>query len=650
MNVFKCDSKLQDNCRCVFMKICINEKGEIEEQGCIKRNKDHYNLYPEFDEYTGDAIFQMPVIKSIHGKVLPSSEVFTPGTKLSWENITNQHQDGTTFDYRDFDAAIHPCYHMTEHNIPAISRIPDLNSPMDVFGNDNMSLVSGGWIDDKAYGKPNVEKCNSKLYGSIDKIKSIVVHMSMKDYTSDILDWTNYTNRRIKKYEKDLYLKEASDIILSTYCNQRFEEASAIRMFNIFKASQRGEYINILEAMINNGANREDAISYVSKISYKSKTDLYKDINIQRIYELYEQIKLLNIDKAQLNIYRSNIVNYLLNCTKLKYADPNKESYKVDERFWFAYLTIKKAITRDKLIMVENVPSWFMNLRFELLNYKTKFSLFGEIYDIKNCNQEVLDIWQEAEHYNVEPIRLFPIMLTYNDILGNKYKNASIDKKRTFNDLTRAGVKWNRIELISVWEKFSSAYDLENPRLFWSYISALDELDREELINSVGTYEGNPGEKKTCYMNLIASKATSTYDDWEVEIQAIVRSTQAGAKPKQKFKTKPPYFWRMLKEIGGLKNDKKHASYNNLIEQIQISKISECLDNIELKIIKDELQDMIHEERFAPDDGCLDSSEFENYSEFNPYTGNSSPMVSRGQEDNDESDVMNLFNENESED
>ena len=45
MNIFRCNQQIQNGQRCVFMKVEINEEtGEIEDCGCIKREKENYNI------------------------------------------------------------------------------------------------------------------------------------------------------------------------------------------------------------------------------------------------------------------------------------------------------------------------------------------------------------------------------------------------------------------------------------------------------------------------------------------------------------------------------------------------------------------------------------------------------------------------------
>lgn len=628
MNVFKCGTRVGQGMRCVYQRIEVDEEtGELFERGCIACKRDEYNIYPEFNLSSGDVIYQTPVLMGKNGRRIPSTDVDPVGRNLIWENITGQHQNGLSFDYRDFNPYDHPGYYIVEYPVPTRHGPLDPDSIADVFGGEHMSLVTPGWHEDKAYGRPNIERCQDGLYGHFDMASSMVVHRSMRSYTSDVLGWKNFTKFNEKTRPKVLYLMDANDEFIELYCKEKFEEpASAERMIAIMKAVRDGEYINLREAAINNGLEMVQANSLMQEISLKSKRTVYRGaVNLQKICELYEFVGRMGLDDEYVKLYRVNILNYLLNFETLQNTQLALENFGTNRRYWFVYLVLKKAYKRDKIIDPANLPPWVVSQLHDSKNRANMVRLQRKLYDLRSAPDQVLDTVAEAYSLRLsDPDRLFPSMERVETIIGSSYLRASDKKKAIFHNILRAGVKWNKTEVQSVWAKFTRFYGRHQPRNFWNYIDEMDDLDYEVLVSRIEG-EGNPGLKKVCFANLVEARTNYRgQDNWEVEIPKLVSSTAAGAKHKAKFKQKKKYFWIALMRIGGLSQDRL---FN--LEMLSDDKIQNLIE-------REQFNDELAESYSAPSqEPLLDSDEFEQFSELDTTTGSSSPMVSRGGNEED---------------
>lgn len=625
MNIYKCSGQ-RSGLKCVYRKIEINEQtGELEEGKCSICQHDTYNIYPEFDESTGEVIYQSPLVKSDDGSILRSTEVDPVGRLVIWENITNQHQDGNSFDYREFRADIHPLYHMVEYNVPTKYGELDPDTVASVFGNNKISMSSMGWHEDKSYGFPNKENCKYLLLGVYDVASGKTIHRSMKDYSGDILDWIDFSVFQKVTRPRKLYLLDASDEIISSYVKEKFEdEKAAKRMIEIMQASRDGEFINIKQAAVNNGISPELANEMLNEISFKSKASIYKgSINLQKLYELYENINSIVKEPEHLTIYRVNILNYVLNYPNIQDILFDKEYFGTNERYWFVYLMLKKAYKRDKIIDPSKLPYWIVCVLHEVKNGTKKFKLFNEECDTQRCTEEEFDVFVEAFSNGIrQPDRLFPAMDTIENTIGDDYRTSSEEKKKTFNKILLAGVKWNKTEVQAVWNKFSKEFDKNNPRRFWNFISELDDLDYDQLIERIDG-DGNPGTKKACFSNLVEARTIfKDEDNWEVEIPYLCKGITAGAKHKAKFKSRKNMFWYMLMKVGGLSED----------NQIDENLISD--DKVEMLIEVDQRKDEFLEALYSPDDEeVIDTDEFDGFSEVDLKTGEIKPMVIRGKTD-----------------
>lgn len=607
--------------RCVYQRIDVDvETGELVEKGCRIRNGDQYNIYPEFDKSTGDVIYQTPTVKARNGHILPSIDVDPLYQVMIWENITGQHQNGLSFDYRNFNAYEHPGYYMTEYPVPHKHGMLDSDSVADVFGDDNLTLVTPGWNEDKSYGRPNIERCNIGLYGRFDRIANLVIHRSMKNYTADLMNWENFTTFQDRSKQKLLFLMDASNEVIELYCDGKFEDG-AKNMSKIMKAVRNGEYINLKEAAMNNSMSREDATSMMQDISLKSRKTIYQgNVNIQRICELYEYVARIGLDVEYVRMYRVNILNYILNYKPLQKLILAFPEFKTNQRYWFIYIMLKKAYHRDKIVNPESLPQWVLSLLKETKQRTPLVKVFDKIYDLRNAPPEVLDIVAESYAYRVkEPNRLFPAMARIKDVLGTSFEQATATKQQIFKTILRAGVLWNKTEVQTIWAKFTRYYSKKQARHFWNFIDEMDGLDYDVLA-SRAKGEGNLGLKKICFANLIQARTNFRGEDnWEVEIPKLVSSVTAGARHKAKFRQKKKYFWAALSRIGGLHGDKK-------LSQSMISD-----DRIQNLIEKEQLKDELKESYSAPSsEALLDSDEYNSYNEIDLVTGASNPMVSRG--------------------
>jgi len=617
MNVYKCTSKKDLNLHCIYQQIDIDEEsGELTEKGCTICKSDHYNIYPEFNKSSGDVIFQIPILKTKEGKFLLNTEPIPLGRSLIWENHSGQNQNGLSFDYRDFNPYDHPGYHLVEHHVPTKCGSLTPDTIADIFGEENLTLVTSGWDIDKSYGKENVEYCTLGLYGKFNIQSGIVIHRSMKNYMTDVLGWKNYTIFNDKTKVKRLFLMEASNEIIYLYCKEKFEDLTTIRnMTEIMIAIREGEYINLKTAALNNKVPFLIANSITKEISFQSKETIYKGtVNIQKLYELYEYISRLKLDDEYVKMYRINIINYLLNYDTLSKTIFAFTEFETNQRYWFLYLLLKKAYNRDKLINPAYLPEWARIQINEIKKRVPTFKVLGKVYNVTNCPNEIWDIITEMYSYQLEtPDELFPAITRIQDIID--LSNTSKEKKKIFYNILKAGVKWNISEVQTVWAKFTRFYDKNKPRQFWNFIDEMDELDYDILINRTEG-DGNPGLKKICFTNLLNARTNfRNQNNWEVEIPQLVQGIASGAKHKAKFKQRKKHFWNELMRMGGLAGDKKFVT----------SDIEDAL------IEREQLKDELLEETGAPsNDLTLDSDEYYRFSDFDPTTGIYNPMINRG--------------------
>lgn len=625
MNVYKCSGQTRGTMRCIYQDIEVDqETGDLIERGCLIKQRDHYNVYPEFSEGTGNVVRQNGPTKCLDGHIIPDTELDPLGPTIIWENIAGQHDHGLTFNYRRFSPYEHPRYHLAEFNIPTRHGPLDPDTVADIFGESSLTLVSSGWHDDKSYGKPTVERCNMCLFGRFDRLAGLTVHRAMRSYSGDVSDWVNYTNLKERVRRKYLFLLDANLSAIEQFCIERFEGAAVNRMIDIMRAVKEGHYINLREAAMNNGMTQQQASTMMQEISIKSKKTIYSGtVNLQRLYELYAFVDRMNVADVYAKVFRCNIINYLLNFPKLMQIDPTIQTeFKTNQRYWFAYLMVKRAFVVDRILDVKTLPFWFVHLLHKIKNHKTKFSVLGKIYATDEVINEVFDDFVEAQSYYIRDVtRLFPAMCSVDSLL-EEYNTCNENKKKTFNNILKAGVKWNITEVQTVWKKFTKCFDKNQPRLFWNFIDEMDELDYKTLSERI-TGEGNPGMKKACFINLVKARTEFRDEDsWNVSIPELMPVNSAGAKHKAKFRQRKMHFWIELMKIGGLKGDKRIDT-----EFISDDKIQQLIDQEQEK---DELEEM----KCAPsDEPIIDGDDYEDYSEFDPSTGMLTPLISRGSND-----------------
>lgn len=610
MNVKRCRNGTKGQWHCVYkVRRRDPETGKIRDYGCIKHQigtqdtagVDWYNIFPEHDESSGNAIYQQR-----------SSEpnCFRTGPTLIWENISGKGQNGLNYDLREFEADIHPLYRKEEYNIPSNSFLSE-DDIGEIFGETDPILVNTGWNNERWIGINNVDICNEGIYGPYNAISDMVLPKCFKSYARDIYNWINFTNKKEVFKPRTHYLSEMNKEEIAFFCKNTFGAGSvAERMNEALLYIKRGNYLNIWTLMCNNFVSRDIKKKFMDSISMRSKNDLYKGtINIRQYCQLYGYIDKIRHNATYIDIngkeiketkylpneliklYKENLINFILNYPALQKSLNNTslnnmaEKYATNQRYWFIVPLLKRAKKEGILNTKVKLPTWLVNIIKEESN--PSFKLFGIEYDYKSAPADIKKEYDEANYLRLNgPQNLYPGIIHIKSQLDTKGYDVGW---YTFCDILHAGRIWNIAEIKLAWEFFKPAWIREEPRIFWDWVEKIVELpydtefsiseeEYEKIIKKVngkclhipdteqvleyGATDFNIGEGRVSQgrafaMNLI--NQMYDYDSWEVQKQPISNSYDAIARVKLRRECNHETFWTMLARIGGLKNDREEV-------------------------------------------------------------------------------------------
>lgn len=554
--------------------------GEKIEYGCSLRSSDFYNIYPEFDEQ-GNVVNQDP------NPTVPSD--FKLGPTVIWENITNQHQDGMSFDFRTFPADIHPMYHVEHRNIPIKPR--EGEDPLgEIIGEGEPALVSSGWVEDTWYGNDRVEKCRFGLYGRKDNRSNLVRPKAAKSYVGEIKDWINFSNQPMHGNEKQFFVCEESNEEIMNLCKKWFEEKVANRVFEALVHIKNGGYVNLWKLVENNFVDNETRKNFFRFISTKSKSLLYKrNVNIEHYFRLYDHIgkmkwkheyidengntvKTVNkIPKEIVKLWRQNILNFILNYPPLQNAVIDRGTgYRTNERYWWAMMMFKRAIDKKDPIANMNMalPQWFVDQYKITGKYDPVIEIHGEKKHWSEANQLEKDDYIEAKIVRVQNASdLYPHMERIEDIIDHHKKDSMW---YIFCDILRAGRRWNRTEIQSAWDVFQRSWINNDPAIFWDWVEELacrpieDEIsiDGKEVIREgamrLDLGEGNISASRSFASNLIGLRTCCKKDSYDINKMPPQDWYDAKGRSKPGMTKNPKdCFWDLLAKCGGLIGDKR---------------------------------------------------------------------------------------------
>lgn len=627
MNIFQCQKGvLPGGLECAFRIVKTNSAGKPSYFGCVRHGgnpgKDFYNLYPEHDYNTGDAVYQ----PSNPGDPFKLGEI-----TLSWENLTS-HQSGRNYDsFRDFPADIHPLYSVSEHNHPTKS-ILGVDDVGDVFGDDSPALVHSGWKTEKFYGKSSVELCQGGIYGRFDTKANMIMHTCMRSHIG-VPGFINYTNRN-DVVKKELYIGYASDNDIISFAAGIFKDTKvALRMADAMLEVKRGNYINLWTVMTNNFVAHDVKRRFMSKISSDMHANIYKGrANLMHFCSLYSCVDQMNwteyitdangdtkrISKSTHSdlrkVYKENILNWILNYPPLQNIDLNHGGkYAPHNRYWFVVLLIKRAKRDGILNKKAMLPEWMISMILEKNDPMVK--LFGKPMLYSQLPAEYKGEYHEAQdaHLDTEnPTHiienLYPGMINIkSELLQDKKVDAFMWGQ--FLQILKAGRRWSISEIKNAWEHFEPSWIQDDPSIFYSWLENVADLPMEE-VDTISKEEGEElvkrGERKlltepgpvtlaehgACNFNLgdgglsqqraFASNLLNnsldysnweTWDDYDVVRTPVGNWYEANAKVSHARECNHETFWAMLAQCGGLIDDRR-----NIDKILSDSTLHETLD------------------------------------------------------------------------
>lgn len=615
MNVRKCMNGTRGDQHCVFkIRRRDPETGDVADFGCVKHEVgvqdtagvDHYNVFPEHNESSGNAVYQ---------QVSSEPNCFRTGPMLIWENITGHGQNGLNYDFRDFAADIHPLYRREDRNLPTNSVLSD-DDLGEVFGGSNPLLVNTGWSEERWFGISNVEVCNEAIYGQYNAMSDMVLPKCFKSYARDIFGWVNFTNKNEAFKKRSFYLSEMNEEQITKFCKDLFvDEKIAGRMKDALMHIKGGEFLNIWTLMGNNFVPMETKREFMDKISLRSKQELYKGtINLNYYCQLYtyidamrHKISTINFDGKEVKeikylpkelrkLYKENLINFILNYPALEDALSNTGKFETNQRYWFVIQMLKKA-KKEKILNIKMpLPNWLVGLIRE--KNVPSFMLFGEEFDYESAPIEVKKDYDEAMILRLSgPQDLYPGIIDIRKELPDsiKFELGCSEGWITFCDILEAGRTWNMAEIRLAWEHFKPAYLNESPSDFWEWIEMIVDLPYEiettvlldeyeqirdtvekknphhksgismatpgvEEVLSFGACDFNIGEGhvspgRAFAMNLV--QQVYDYDSWDVQKQPISRNYDATARVKPLRECTHETFWSRLARFGGLIDDRE---------------------------------------------------------------------------------------------
>ena len=469
-NIFKCTKRKFGRLYCAFMKLEEDpETGQLEECGCILNRKDEYNLYPEHDS-NGDVIRNNTL----------TSDPFPPGVSVIWEN-DSPHDTGLTFSFRRLRVEqynMHPLYSIQEINEPFVSGAMGNDHVGYAFGESNVALSPSGWAEQKILGKQRVEDCRMGIYSRFDKMEKMVIPKCLRDYTGDIKGWINYTPIPNNPKRKTFFPCDERNAAISAFCQKKFGKTkTAAIIYQLLIAIKHGEYINLWEALINNGVPQAHVKEFMNEVSTKGKKTIYSNMNLEKYYLYWHALERMNLPSEKVYLFRCHLINYILNYPGLKQLNLDKDVHAVDgrefyppnKRFWWAVMIVDDALRlaknkKSRPILTNPKIAWFKKLKTEL-----------------------------KKHRSIEPDTLNPAVETIYSIIGEKKDSPNWERKiRVFSRILLAGKRWSPPEVRISWFYFQDAYDRRNPERFWQYVETVKTSTPTALINikhAAGIYD-----------------------------------------------------------------------------------------------------------------------------------------------------------------
>lgn len=453
--------------------------GKLTENGCSILQKDEYRIYPE---HSSEGSY-------VHNRT-NWSDPFPLGVDVIWENLS-PHDTGLTYSYngrsiRSEDYNCHPLYTIKDINEPLVTgTIGDEHSAY-AFGENEPALSTAGWKNQDIKGLQRKETCFVGVYAQFNEKENMVFPKCLKDYSSDIIDWTNYTTLNTSHPafpRKKFFISHESNASIMKYCIDWFGNTrTAEAIYGILLAMKDGEFVNLKAALYANGVHRETSKKFRMEISTMSKKTLYSgNINIKNIYLYYHALGNMGIPKIKLKIYRANIINFLLNYPCISNLNPDKcddiirttaegrPIYPTNKRYWYVYMLLTNETRRaNRQNCIEG------KMHKPLINYnKLPKWLIKQIKSIKE--PDTIE-YMEEDFKN-------PAVVSIREILKLEKNQENNRKLKIFSRLLKAGRRWNPTEVKLMWFHFTHAYDSKKPKKFWRIVQSIRSSEPSTISN-----------------------------------------------------------------------------------------------------------------------------------------------------------------------
>ena len=505
-NIFRCRRSILRGNRCAFMKYERDKiSGELTETGCSICQHDNYRIYPE---HSSDGSY-------VHNRT-NWTDPFPYGIDVIWENLS-PHDTGLTYNYerqsiRTEDYNCHPLYTIKDINEPLVTGTVGDEHAAYAFGKNEPALSTAGWKIQDIKGLQRMEACSIGVYAQFSEKENLVFPKCLKDYSSDVADWVNYTTLDTSNPafpRKKFFICHESNASIMKYCigwfgNTRVAEA----IYSILLAMKEGEFVNLKTALYANGVHRETSKKFRMEVSTMSKQTLYSgNMNIGNIYLYYHALGNMAIPEIKLRAYRANIINFLLNYYGTAELDPDcckdvvrittegRLVYPTNRRYWYTCMILINETKRANrqsgikgkmhkpLINYAKIPKWLMK-------------------QIKSMTEP------ETIEYADEDLKN-PAVISIRKVLELKRNKGNDRKLRVFSRLLKAGRRWNQTEVRLIWFHFSRAYDSKKPEKFWQIVQNIRISGPGEVNNylkqlSLKTgYDGELSERREFAMHLL---------------------------------------------------------------------------------------------------------------------------------------------------
>ncbi len=488
---------------------------DVPANNCITNNGDDYALFPDTEE-VDRGIGSVPFLENRICEAIDPTGIdpFTSNIHL-YESITTNITTGDTYNIdetvpgilsldvngkrnkrptmdRRFDYD-HPLHHMIDYNVPNNkSGVVRLHENCFITGNGK-TLVSKNWeMDDfgeakKSIGIPQMRQCVG-LYGTMNKQTGVITHKSMKDWTSSVPTFNNYTNQKVSKYSVAKYNIFQDDMVaIQTYVMTIIKNKTVrTRLYESFKLIKAGKYINIFGLLLNNGIERNDVFKITNIVSTKNPKVIYKNneghrYNIKKIKALYFNIieDVIDIPIGK-KIVLANIINFVLNDKDLmkheignkkkareysewyesvkdsfdeEFADElrpervNLNDYSSDNNLKDAIDIIVNAIYEQKLLTVKDLPAEFSIMFKQHKNYNKTYKEERDIHEMG------------AATMNME------------EVLNISIPEAYV----SFTKMVQHLEMCTPHDMILIWNAYQESYKLNEPKSFWDLVDSLAE-------------------------------------------------------------------------------------------------------------------------------------------------------------------------------